>query len=41
MCSHPEVEFVVNFRLLPGNTVKDVKDHIAKAAKRFDGRRSR
>lgn len=32
----PEVEFVVNFRLLPGNTVKDVKDHIAKATKGFD-----
>ncbi|MCJ7934900.1 MAG: M20/M25/M40 family metallo-hydrolase [Chryseobacterium sp.] len=32
----PEVEFVVNFRLLPGNTVKEVKDHIAKATKGFD-----
>ena len=32
----PEVEFVVNFRLLPGNTVKDVKNHIAKATKGFD-----
>jgi carboxypeptidase PM20D1 len=32
----PEVEFVVNFRLLPGNTVKDVKTHIANAAKGFD-----
>ena len=32
----PEVEFVVNFRLLPGNTVKDLKDHIAKATKGFD-----
>ncbi|GAA4159067.1 M20 family peptidase [Chryseobacterium ginsenosidimutans] len=32
----PEVEFVVNFRLLPGNTVKDVKEHIAKATKGFD-----
>lgn len=32
----PEVEFVVNFRLLPGNTVKDVRDHIAKATKGFD-----
>lgn len=32
----PEVEFVVNFRLLPGNSVKDVKDHIAKATEGFD-----
>jgi carboxypeptidase PM20D1 len=32
----PEVEFVVNFRLLPGNTVKDVKQHIAEATKGFD-----
>lgn len=32
----PEVEFVVNFRLLPGNSVKDVKNHIAKATKGFD-----
>ncbi|KMQ62882.1 peptidase [Chryseobacterium sp. FH2] len=32
----PEVEFVVNFRLLPGNTVKEVKDHIAKACEGFD-----
>lgn len=32
----PEVEFVVNFRLLPGNTVKDVKEHIANATKGFD-----
>ncbi|SIT21861.1 carboxypeptidase PM20D1 [Chryseobacterium ureilyticum] len=32
----PEVEFVVNFRLLPGNTVKDVRDHIAEATKGFD-----
>lgn len=32
----PEVEFVVNFRLLPGNTVKDVKQHIAKATEGFD-----
>jgi carboxypeptidase PM20D1 len=32
----PEVEFVVNFRLLPGNTVKDVKAHIAAATKGFD-----
>ncbi len=32
----PEVEFVVNFRLLPGNTVQDVKAHIAEATKGFD-----
>ena len=32
----PEVEFVVNFRLLPGNTVKEVKAHIAKATEGFD-----
>ncbi|WP_027379985.1 M20/M25/M40 family metallo-hydrolase [Chryseobacterium daeguense] len=32
----PEVEFVVNFRLLPGNTVKEVKEHIANATKGFD-----
>ncbi|MDR2235417.1 MAG: M20/M25/M40 family metallo-hydrolase [Chryseobacterium sp.] len=32
----PEVEFVANFRLLPGNTVKDVRDHIAKATEGFD-----
>ncbi|WP_294287493.1 M20/M25/M40 family metallo-hydrolase [uncultured Chryseobacterium sp.] len=32
----PEVEFVVNFRLLPGNTVQDVKEHIAKATKGFE-----
>ncbi len=32
----PEVSFVVNFRLLPGNSVKDVKDHLAKATKGFD-----
>ncbi|UZT97259.1 peptidase dimerization domain-containing protein [Chryseobacterium fluminis] len=32
----PEVEFVVNFRLLPGNTIKDVKEHIARATKGFD-----
>lgn len=32
----PEVEFVVNFRLLPGNTVTDVKQHIAEATKGFD-----
>lgn len=32
----PEVEFIVNFRLLPGNTVKEVKEHIAKATEGFD-----
>lgn len=32
----PEVEFLVNFRLIPGNTVQQVKDHIAKACKGFD-----
>ncbi|EJL69586.1 M20/M25/M40 family metallo-hydrolase [Chryseobacterium populi] len=32
----PEVEFIVNFRLLPGNSVKDVKEHIAKATEGFD-----
>lgn len=32
----PEVEFIVNFRLLPGNTVMDVKEHIANATKGFD-----
>lgn len=32
----PEVEFVVNFRLLPGNTVKDVREHIAKVTQGFD-----
>ncbi|MEC5173617.1 M20/M25/M40 family metallo-hydrolase [Chryseobacterium nepalense] len=32
----PEVEFIVNFRLLPGNTVKDVKEHIANVTKGFD-----
>ncbi|KPH12697.1 M20/M25/M40 family metallo-hydrolase [Chryseobacterium sp. ERMR1:04] len=32
----PEVEFVVNFRILPGNTIKEVKQHIAEATKGFD-----
>lgn len=32
----PEVEFVVNFRLLPGNTVQDVKKHIAEAVRGFE-----
>jgi len=32
----PEVEFIVNFRLLPGDTVNDVKKHIAEATKGFE-----
>ncbi|MEF9479495.1 M20/M25/M40 family metallo-hydrolase [Chryseobacterium sp. 1B4] len=32
----PEVEFVVNFRLLPGNNIHDVRDHITKAVRGFD-----
>ncbi|MBZ4188620.1 M20/M25/M40 family metallo-hydrolase [Niabella beijingensis] len=32
----PEVSFVVNFRLLPGNSVEEVKAHIANATKGFD-----
>lgn len=32
----PEVEFVVNFRILPGNTIQQVKEHIAKATEGFD-----
>ncbi|MEH6304292.1 M20/M25/M40 family metallo-hydrolase [Olivibacter sp. CPCC 100613] len=32
----PEVSFVVNFRLLPGNSIQEVKEHIAKATKGFD-----
>ncbi|MCT2407046.1 M20/M25/M40 family metallo-hydrolase [Chryseobacterium antibioticum] len=32
----PEVEFVVNFRLLPGDTAKEVREHIAKATEGFD-----
>lgn len=32
----PEVEFVVNFRLIPGNSVKEVREHIAKATEGFD-----
>ncbi|PIF44481.1 carboxypeptidase PM20D1 [Chryseobacterium sp. 52] len=32
----PEVEFVVNFRLLPGDSVKDVEKHIAKATEGFE-----
>jgi carboxypeptidase PM20D1 len=32
----PEVEFVVNFRLLPGDTAKKVREHIAKATEGFD-----
>ena len=32
----PVVEFVVNFRLLPGNSVADVKKHLEDACKGFD-----
>lgn len=32
----PEVEFVVNFRLLSGDSVKDIREHIKKATKGFD-----
>ncbi|MFD1630509.1 M20/M25/M40 family metallo-hydrolase [Pseudopedobacter beijingensis] len=32
----PQVEFVVNFRILPGNTIEEVKKHIAKACEGFD-----
>ncbi|RAJ08724.1 carboxypeptidase PM20D1 [Chitinophaga skermanii] len=32
----PVVEFVVNFRILPGNTVADVRQHLADACKGFD-----
>ncbi|WP_326982429.1 M20/M25/M40 family metallo-hydrolase [Chryseobacterium sp. MYb264] len=32
----PEVEFLVNFRLIPGNTIQQVKEHIAKACEGFD-----
>ncbi|MCC5813413.1 MAG: M20/M25/M40 family metallo-hydrolase [Leptospira sp.] len=32
----PEVEFVANFRLLPGETIDDVKKHIDKAAEGYD-----
>lgn len=32
----PEVEFVVNFRLLPGNTVADVKAHLQNACRDFE-----
>ncbi|MDW9380394.1 M20/M25/M40 family metallo-hydrolase [Chryseobacterium sp. JV558] len=31
-----EVEFVANFRLLPGNTIEEVKKHVAKATEGFD-----
>lgn len=31
-----EVSFVVNFRILPGNTVEEVKAHVAKACEGFD-----
>jgi carboxypeptidase PM20D1 len=32
----PEVEFVVNFRLLPENTLQEVRDHVQKATSGFD-----
>lgn len=32
----PQVEFVVNFRLLPENTIPQVKEHVQKATKGFD-----
>lgn len=32
----PEVEFVVNFRILPGNTVADVKAHLKNACRGFE-----
>ncbi|MFT3822267.1 MAG: M20/M25/M40 family metallo-hydrolase [Chitinophagaceae bacterium] len=32
----PEVEFVVNFRLLPGNSVADVKVHLENACRGFE-----
>lgn len=31
-----EVSFVVNFRILPGNTLEEVKAHVAKACKGFE-----
>ncbi|OCA76666.1 peptidase [Chryseobacterium contaminans] len=31
-----EVEFVANFRLLPGNTIQEVKEHVAKLAQGYD-----
>jgi len=32
----PQVEFVVNFRILPGNTVAEIKEHIQKACEGFE-----
>lgn len=32
----PEVEFVVNFRILPGDTVEDVRKHIEKATRNYE-----
>jgi carboxypeptidase PM20D1 len=32
----PVAEFVVNFRILPGNTVQDVTNHVKKACEGFD-----
>lgn len=32
----PQVEFVVNFRTLPGNTIEEVREHIKKACEGFD-----
>ncbi|OJZ11365.1 M20/M25/M40 family metallo-hydrolase [Sphingobacterium sp. 40-24] len=32
----PEVEFVVNFRLLPENTLQEVRDHVEQATSGFD-----
>ncbi|HMY32599.1 MAG TPA: peptidase dimerization domain-containing protein, partial [Leptospiraceae bacterium] len=32
----PEVEFVVNFRILPGDTVEDVRNHIKKITQGYD-----
>ncbi|GAA4179340.1 MULTISPECIES: M20/M25/M40 family metallo-hydrolase [Sphingobacterium] len=32
----PEVEFVVNFRLLPENTIQEVQAHVKKATAGFD-----
>ncbi|MBN9298845.1 MAG: M20/M25/M40 family metallo-hydrolase [Filimonas sp.] len=32
----PEVEFVVNFRILPGNTVADIRKHLEQACSGFE-----
>lgn len=34
----PEVSFTVNFRILPGNTLAEVREHVKKACKGFDVR---